>query len=36
MKPARPAAASRLQGRVALGDDAGERLGCQLVVVLIG
>jgi ethanolamine ammonia-lyase small subunit len=25
-----------LQGRVALGDDAGERLGCQLVVVLIG
>jgi ethanolamine ammonia-lyase small subunit len=25
-----------LQGRVALGDDAGARLGCQLVVVLIG
>jgi ethanolamine ammonia-lyase small subunit len=25
-----------LQGRVALGDDAGERVGCQLVVVLIG
>src|SRR3970040_550264 len=25
-----------LQGRVALGDDAGERFGCQLVVVLIG
>jgi ethanolamine ammonia-lyase small subunit len=36
MKPARRAAASRLQGRVALGDDAGERFGCQLVVVLIG
>jgi len=25
-----------LQGRVALGDDAGERFGCQLVAVLIG
>lgn len=25
-----------LQGRVALGDDAGARLGCQLVLVLIG
>jgi ethanolamine ammonia-lyase small subunit len=25
-----------LQGRVALGDDAGGRMGCQLVVVLIG
>jgi ethanolamine ammonia-lyase small subunit len=25
-----------LQGRVALGDDAGARFGCQLVVVLIG
>ena len=39
LSPQRWAGASccvALQGRVALGDDAGERFGCQLVVVLIG
>ena len=39
LSPQRWAGASccvALQGRVALGDDAGARFGCQLVVVLIG